>query len=61
MTSGKRQKQGSPLRQTKPELTLEPHGNGQDPRLVEMVRLLARRAAREVFEEETNGRRAPRS
>jgi hypothetical protein len=36
-------------------------GDGPDPRLVELARLLARRAAREVFEEQTKGRRTTRS
>ena len=32
-----------------------------DPRMVELVRLLARRAAREVYEEQMKERRPPRS
>ncbi len=38
-----------------------PHGDGPDPRLVELVRLLARRAAREAFEEQTKERQTTRS
>jgi hypothetical protein len=34
-----------------PELSLSSVGDGPDPRLVELVRLLARRAARRWFEE----------
>ena len=61
MNSGNRPKQRSALRLNEPELTLLRRGDGPDPRLVELVRLLARRAAREVFEEQTKGRRTTRS
>jgi len=61
MDNGKRPKQTSALRLREPELTLARRGNGPDPRLVELARLLARRAAREVFEEQTKGRRTKRS
>ncbi|MGX8009706.1 hypothetical protein ACVDG8_012185 [Mesorhizobium sp. ORM8.1] len=61
MNSGNRPKQRSALRLNEPELTLLRRGNGPDPRLVELVRLLARRAAREVFEEQTKERRTTRS
>jgi hypothetical protein len=39
------------VRLVEPELKLVRRGNGPDPRLVEVVRLLARRAARQVHEE----------
>ncbi|WP_256436378.1 MULTISPECIES: hypothetical protein [Agrobacterium] len=42
-------------------MTLLRRGDGADPRLVELVRLLARRAAREAFEEQTKERRTTRS
>ncbi|MCF1480368.1 hypothetical protein G6L34_12835 [Agrobacterium tumefaciens] len=61
MNSGKRPKQRSTLRLNEPELTLLRRGDGPDPRLVELVRLLARRAAREAFEEQTKERRTTRS
>jgi len=61
MDHGKRPKQRSALRLVEPELTLVRRGEGSDPRLIELVRLLARRAAREVYEEQMNGRRTPRS
>ncbi len=35
------------------ELTLTTIGGGPDPRLIELVRVLARRAARQAFEQET--------
>jgi len=38
-------------RHREPELSLSSSGDGPDPRLVELVRLLARRAARQWFEE----------
>jgi len=44
-----------------PELTLTKRGEGSDPRLVDVVRLLARRAAREVYERQTRERRTTRS
>jgi hypothetical protein len=47
---------------TKPELTLASQSlNGPDPRLVEFVRLLARRAAREWYEQIIEERRPKRS
>lgn len=61
MDQGKRQQQRSALRLAEPELTLMRRGDGLDSRLVEVVRLLARRAAREAFEEQTKGRRKTRS
>ncbi|ASV84824.1 hypothetical protein CES85_5628 [Ochrobactrum quorumnocens] len=44
-----------------PELTLLRVGTGPDPRLVEMVRLLARRAATELYEQERKKRQTERS
>lgn len=44
-----------------PELTLAKRGEGSDPRLVELVRLLARRAARELYEAEMKERGTTRS
>ncbi|PWK61249.1 hypothetical protein C8K44_1343 [Aminobacter sp. AP02] len=52
MKSGNRQQQKDTLRLAEPTLTLARHGDGPDARLVEIVRLLARRAAREAYEEE---------
>lgn len=47
---------------SEPELTLASQGlNGPDPRLVEFVRLLARRAAREWFGKVIEERRPERS
>jgi hypothetical protein len=61
MDHGNRPKQKSALRLVEPELTLLRRGDGPDPRMVELVRLLARRAAREVYEEQMKERRPPRS
>lgn len=44
-----------------PELTLVKRGEGSDPRLVELVRLLARRAALELYETEMRERSTTRS
>ncbi len=44
-----------------PELTLVKRGEGSDPRLVELARLLARRAALEWYEEQLKDRGASRS
>ncbi len=49
------------LRLVEPELTLTHRGEGPDPRLVELVRLLARRAARDIYEEQMRRRRTTRS
>lgn len=49
------------VRPVEPELKLVRRGNGPDPRLVEVVRLLARRAARQVYEEQRKERRTRRS
>ncbi|OAP43130.1 hypothetical protein ATB98_15275 [Sinorhizobium saheli] len=61
MNSGNRPKQRSTLRLNEPELTLLRRGDSPDPRLVELVRLLARRAAQEAFEEQTKELRTTRS
>lgn len=61
MNSGNCPEQRSTLRLNEPELTLLRRGDGPDPRLVELVRLLARRAAREAFEEQTKERQTTRS
>ncbi|WEX85731.1 hypothetical protein PZN02_001959 [Sinorhizobium garamanticum] len=61
MSDGTRQTGGRGLRLAQPELTLTPRGEGSDPRLVELVRLLARRAARECYEEQVKDRRKKRS
>jgi hypothetical protein len=61
MENGNREQRKSALRLPEPELTLVRCGDGPDPRLVEMVRLLARRAAREAYEQERKGRRTTRS
>lgn len=61
MDHGDRLRQRSSLRLVEPELTLVLRGNGPDPRLAELARLLARRAAREVYEAQTKERRTPRS
>ena len=44
----------------KPDLQLRRLDENADLRLVELVRLLARRAARQVFEEQMKGRPTPR-
>jgi hypothetical protein len=51
------QKRRDIARLTEPELTLVRRGD-PDPRLVELVRLLARRAAREWYEHITEERRS---
>lgn len=61
METGNRQQRKTALRPVEPDLQLRQLGDSADPRLVELVRLLARRAARQVFEEQMKGRRAPRS
>lgn len=44
------------------ELKLSPlASNGPDPRLIELVRLLARRAARQCYKQMLEKRRGPRS
>jgi len=44
----------------KPELTLAPASDGRDPRLVALVRLLARRAAHGLYEQQLKDRRPHR-
>ena len=61
MDQDKRQQQRSALRLVKPELSLVRRGDGPDPRLSELARLLARRAARVVFEEQVKERSTTRS
>lgn len=61
MDHSNRPKQRSALRLIEPELTLVRRGEGSDSRLIELVRLLARRAAREEFEKQTKERRTTRS
>jgi hypothetical protein len=61
MKSSNRQHQKTAHRLLEPDLQLRRSGDRSDPRLVELVRLLARRAARKVFEEQMKGRRVPRS
>ena len=60
MHNGNRQQRRSALRLVEPELTLVRNADSPDPRLVEMVRLLARRAAREVYGDQQEERRHPR-
>ncbi|WP_237353513.1 hypothetical protein [Xanthobacter sp. YC-JY1] len=61
MDQDKGQQQRSALRLVEPELSLVRRGDGPDPRLSELARLLARRAAREVFEEQMRERSTTRS
>jgi hypothetical protein len=61
METGNCQLRKTALRLFKPSQPLVRRNENVDPRLVELVRLLARRAARKVFEEEMKGRRLPRS
>jgi hypothetical protein len=56
------QKRDSIARFSEPELTLAPRsGDAPDPRLVEFVRLLARRAAQEWYEQIVKEHRPKRS
>jgi hypothetical protein len=61
MKSSNRQQKKTALPLVEPDLQLRRSGDDVDPRLVELVRLLARRAARQVVEEQMKGRRVPRS
>lgn len=62
MVSNIRSEHASIHRLVEPELRLECHDAVPDRRLVEPVRLLARRAAREVYEQQIfKGRRKSRS
>lgn len=45
---------------SEPELMLVRRGDGPDPRLIELARLLARRAAREWYNHVAEGRRPKR-
>ena len=54
-----RQRHSAIVRPLEPEQKFAPSGNGVDPRLVELVRLLARRAAREWYEQKAKD--CPRS
>jgi hypothetical protein len=55
------QKNGSVVRIVETELTLAHCGDGPDPRLVELVRLLARRAARDWYKHLAEEHRLKRS
>lgn len=62
MVSDIRSQHANIHRLVEPELRLECRDAVPDRRLVELVRLLARRAAREVYEQQTlKGRRKSRS
>jgi len=61
MKDGNHQARMSAPRPDEPELTLVRRGDGPDPRLVELARLLARRAARQWFEEQMKERGPTRS
>lgn len=62
MASDIRSQSGSVLRLIKPESKRGNHSAGPDRRLVELIRLLARHAARQVYEAQTKkGRRKTRS
>jgi hypothetical protein len=56
-----RQKRRSDVRPDRPDLTLKRCGDGPDPRLIALVRLLARQAAREAYDEQMKERRKTRS
>lgn len=45
----------------KPELSLATAGDGPDPRLLALVRVLARRAARGLYEQQLKDGSTPRS
>jgi hypothetical protein len=61
MNHGNRQHRKSAVRLIQPELTLVRQAEGPDPRLIELVRLLARRAARQCYEEQLRERCTTRS
>lgn len=61
MKHGSHSEQRSMLRLVEPNPTPVRDGDGPDPRLVELVRLLARRAARDIYEEQMRRRRTTRS
>lgn len=60
MDHGKRLKPRRRHQLDQPELTLVRQGEEADPRLVELIRLLARRAAREVYRKQMKERRLRR-
>jgi len=61
MNRGNRPKQASTLQLPEPELSLVRRGDCPDPRLIELARLLARRAARKAFEEQMKEQSTTRS
>ena len=61
MKRGNQQIRKSLHRQEEPDMILACGCDGVDPRLVDLVRLLARRAAREVYDEQIKGRPVTRS
>ncbi|WP_395448939.1 hypothetical protein ACHMW7_03210 [Aminobacter sp. UC22_36] len=61
MKGGNCQERRHTDRLTEPALTLARCGDGPDARLIAIVRLLARRAARTVYEEERRTCRTTRS
>ncbi|MBH2000270.1 MAG: hypothetical protein I8H96_14200 [Sphingomonadaceae bacterium] len=61
MATGSRQQRKKSSRPDEPVLNLAFSGSGPDPRLVKLVRLLARRAARKAYLEMLEERRTTRS
>lgn len=61
MNHGNHPERRSMLRLVEPNPTLARDDDGPDPRLIELVRLLARRAARDIYEEQMRKRRTTRS
>jgi hypothetical protein len=61
MKRGNQQIRKNLHRQEGPDMILARGGDGVDPRLLELVRLLARRAAREFYDEQIKGRPVTRS
>jgi hypothetical protein len=61
MKTSTRQQQKATLRLFESDPQPRLVGESAESRLVELVRLLARRAARQVFEEQMKGRCPPRS
>jgi hypothetical protein len=61
MATGSRQERQQFPRPDEPVLNLASCGSGPDPRLVKLVRLLARRAARKAYLEMLEERRTTRS
>ena len=60
MRTSNGQQRKTALRLVESDLQLRQHDENADPRLIELARLLARRAARQVFEEQMEGRPTPR-